>query len=124
MATLSHNATILSPPVSAPTLHPLPGAPSVCAVVAATAAHFGVTVEALTADTRKHPTVRQRQLAMWIARRVTRRSMIFIAEKLGRKDHTTVLCACRDVDSWIAAGDADTIAAINGIAARLTGVAQ
>jgi chromosomal replication initiator protein len=99
----------------------MPGRISVRQVLEVTAAHFGTTAEALTADTRKWPIVRRRQMAMYVARRLTGRSLPFIARNMGRKDHSTVLHAVRGVQALIDAGDTDAIAAVNAIVEAVTG---
>jgi chromosomal replication initiator protein len=93
-------------------------------VVDATAAHCCHGVTELMGDSRRQPLTRNRQVAMYVAHKMTGRSLPFIARHIGDRDHTTILHGVRAVEARIAAGDADTIAAINGIAARLTGVAQ
>jgi chromosomal replication initiator protein len=97
---------------------------TVSRVLAVTAAHFGTTAEALTADTTKWPTVRRRQVAMYVAHKLTGRSLPFIAKTVGRKDHTTVLHANRVIQGRIEAGDAETVEAVNAIVEKLTGGAH
>jgi chromosomal replication initiation ATPase DnaA len=58
---------------------------------------------------------------MYVARQTTGRSLPFIASKMGMKDHSTILHGVRTIAALIDAGDAGTIAAVNAIAAQLTG---
>jgi hypothetical protein len=96
----------------------MPGRITVRNVVELTAAHFKVEVEALTSHRRTHPLVRHRQVAAYVARQTTARSLSFIGRKMGR-DHTTILHAVRTVQARIDAGDGDTIAAVNAIVERM-----
>jgi chromosomal replication initiator protein len=83
-----------------------------------------MTVEQLLLDRRTQPLVRRRQIAMFVARRLTARSLCFIAGKFGGLDHTTVLHAIRTVQDRIAGGDAETIEAVTAIVEKLTGEAR
>jgi chromosomal replication initiator protein len=88
-------------------------------VIKMTAEHFGMTVETLLSGSRKQPFCRGRQIAMFVARQVTSRSLPFIAGRLGKKDHTTVLYGVRVVKARVEAGDGATIAAVVAIMERL-----
>lgn len=61
-------------------------------IIAATAAHFGRTVEELLGRDRHHPLAEQRQIAMYLCRELTDLSVTTIGESFYR-DHTTVLYA-------------------------------
>jgi chromosomal replication initiator protein len=102
----------------------VPGRISVRRVLEATAAHFGTTVEALRSPARTQPLSRRRQVAMHVARKVTGRSLPFIARHIGRKDHSTILHGVRRVKTRIDAGDGETVAAVNAIVAQVTGGAN
>jgi chromosomal replication initiator protein len=101
-----------------------PGRITVRRVLDVTAEHFGLTVEHLAVRRRHHKLVHRRQVAMYVARKVTGRSLPFIAEKLGGFDHTTILHGVRTVQARIDAGDAKTISAVNAIVAQVTGGAN
>lgn len=58
------------------------------------AAEFGITVEQMRGDYRSTPFVRARHVGMYLAQRVTLRSLPAIG-RVFRKDHTTVLNAIR-----------------------------
>jgi hypothetical protein len=108
-------------PVPVPALPALPeGCITVRGVLEATAAHFGTTVEALRSDSRKQPLCRRRQIAMYVAHRLTGRSFPFIALHIGKRDHTTVLHGVRAVQALLDSGDANTAAAVEAIAGKLT----
>jgi hypothetical protein len=99
----------------------LPGRITVRLVLDVTAAHFGVTVEALLSDTRKQPTCHRRQVAMYVAHRLTGRSLVFIGRKFGDMHHTTVLHGVRVVKALVDAGDTETVEAVTAIVEKLTG---
>jgi hypothetical protein len=90
-------------------------------IIEVAAAHFKTTAEALRSHSRTLPLVRQRQVAAFVARQTTARSLPFIGKKMGGRDHSTILHAVRTVQARIDAGDADTIAAVNAITAQVTG---
>ncbi len=94
---------------------------TVRAVLAATAAHFGIKVAEIEGHSRKQPLVRRRQIAAALAKRLTGRSLPFIGSLIGGRDHTTILHAVRTIDALIAAGDAATIAAVDAITLSLIG---
>ncbi len=103
------------------TLPVAPGRVTVHRALQATAWHYRTTVPAILTRTRKHPTVRQRQVAMYVARRLSGRSLPFIASRMGGWDHTTILHHVRAVEARLDAGDAKTVAAVNAIVAQVTG---
>jgi chromosomal replication initiator protein len=107
----------LAPPAS-------PGWITVRRVLQVTAGHFGTTVDALLSERRTQSLNRPRQIAMFVARKVTGRSLPFIGRRIGDRDHTTILHGWRAVQSLIDSGDAGTIAAIVRIIEQLTGEAR
>jgi hypothetical protein len=104
----------LAPPAS-------PGRITVRRVLEVTAQHFGTTIDALLSERRMQSLSRPRQIAMFVAGKVTGRSLPFIGRYMGHRDHTTILHGRRAVQSLIDSGDAGTIAAIVQIIERLTG---
>jgi chromosomal replication initiator protein len=78
-----------------------------------------MTVEDLLA--RKRAVARRRQVAMWVAHQLTGRSYPFIANKMGGRDHTTVLHGVRAVQALLDAGDAETVEAVNAIVESVKG---
>jgi hypothetical protein len=97
----------------------VPGRITVRHVVEVAAQHFKTTAEALQSHCRAQPITRQRQVAAFVARQTTARSLPFIGKKMGGRDHSTILHAVRTVQARIDAGDADTIAAVDAIVARI-----
>jgi chromosomal replication initiator protein len=80
---------------------------------------FKITIDALHSHVRTQPLVRRQQLAMYVARQVTGRSLPFIGKKMGGRDHSTILHGVRTVQALIDAGDAATVEAVDAITSRL-----
>ena len=59
--------------------------------------HFHITPETLQAKTRKREIVQARQLAMYFCKNYTKASLSYIGNQIGKKDHATVLYACKAV---------------------------
>ena len=59
--------------------------------------HFNMAPEMLQEKTRKREVVQARQLAMYFSKNYTNASLAYIGKQIGRKDHTTVLYACKAV---------------------------
>lgn len=59
--------------------------------------HFHLEPELLQAKTRKREVVQARQLAMYFCKNYTKASLSFIGNQIGKKDHATVLYACKAV---------------------------
>ena len=60
-------------------------------------AHYGVETTAISAKTRKREIVQVRQLAMYLAKKHTDASSAKIGKLIGKRDHATVLHACKIV---------------------------
>ena len=58
-----------------------------------------------------------RQRAMYVAREMTGHSYPTIAKAFRRKDHTTIMNACRNVTAWMEADPAEA-AAVGALMAR------
>jgi chromosomal replication initiation ATPase DnaA len=106
-------------PALAGQLPVMPGRILVRRAIKATAEHFGTSPDVLVSARRTRPLVRWRQVAMYVAREMTGRSLPFIGKKIGGRDHTTVLHGVRVVKGLILAGDAETIAAVRQITEHL-----
>jgi chromosomal replication initiation ATPase DnaA len=106
-------------PALAGQLPVMPGRILVRRAIKATAEHFGTSPDVLVSARRTRPLVRWRQVAMYVAREMTGRSLPFIGKKIGGRDHTTILYGVRVVKGLIVAGDAETIAAVDQIIERL-----
>jgi len=61
------------------------------------AAHFELSVSELISSRRSQPVTRGRQVAIYLARELTHRSLAEIGRFFGGRDHSTVLHACRRV---------------------------
>ena len=59
--------------------------------------HFHIAPETLQAKTRKREIVQARQLAMYFCKNYTKASLSYIGNQIGKKDHATVLYACKAV---------------------------
>jgi chromosomal replication initiator protein len=63
--------------------------------------YFGLPLEAINSKTRKREIVQARQLAMFFSKKLTKASLATIGLHCGKKDHATVLHACRTVNNLI-----------------------
>jgi len=63
--------------------------------------YFGLPLEAIHSKTRKREIVQARQLAMFFSKKMTKASLATIGQHCGKKDHATVLHACRTVNNLI-----------------------
>ena len=61
--------------------------------------YFQMDVETLQSKTRKRHIVQARQLAMFFAKKLTKASLASIGVQIGKRDHATVLHACKTVDN-------------------------
>ena len=61
--------------------------------------YFQMDVETLQSKTRKRHIVQARQIAMYFAKKFTKASLASIGTQIGRRDHATVLHACKTVDN-------------------------
>lgn len=62
------------------------------------AEHFNVRVSDMHSDRRARAVARPRQVAMYLAKQLTQRSLPEIGRKFGGRDHTTVMHAVRKVE--------------------------
>jgi len=72
------------------------------AIMAATAAYFGLTVEDLCGTSRGRALVTARQIAMYLCRELTDLSLPKIGAQFGGRDHTTVMHADRKIRALMA----------------------
>ena len=86
-----------------------------------TSAYFGVTTEQLRSARRTRDLVRARQIAMFLCRRLAKRSLPEIARAFGGRDHTTALHAITKIDSeaFSTSPDPDLVADLIAIARTL-----
>jgi chromosomal replication initiator protein len=62
------------------------------------AEHFNIKLGEMTSDRRARAVARPRQVAMYLAKQLTMRSLPQIGRKFGGRDHTTVMHAVRKVE--------------------------
>jgi len=61
--------------------------------------YFQMEISTLQSKTRKRHIVQARQLAMYFAKKYTKASLASIGSQIGKRDHATVLHACKTVDN-------------------------
>src|SRR5699024_5190053 len=61
--------------------------------------YFQMDVETLQSKTRKRHIVQARQIAMYFSKKLTKASLASIGSQIGKRDHATVLHACKTVDN-------------------------
>lgn len=81
---------------------PVPQYPSIAAIKQAVCREFQVTFLTMVSQRRAHSEVRPRQVAMWLAKNLTPRSLPDIGRHFGGRDHTTVIHAVRRIDQMCA----------------------
>ncbi|MEX2298423.1 MAG: helix-turn-helix domain-containing protein, partial [Dongiaceae bacterium] len=62
------------------------------------AEHFNIKLSEMTSARRARAVARPRQVAMYLAKQLTSRSLPEIGRKFGGRDHTTVMHAVRKVE--------------------------
>lgn len=80
---------------------PMVPAISIHTILIAACDHFNVSQLELVSDRRVKGIVGPRHVAMWLCRELTTASYPLIGKMIGRRDHTTVLYACRKIDSYV-----------------------
>lgn len=63
--------------------------------------YYGIDVDILHSKTRKREVVQARQIAMYFSKNLTNSSLSTIGSKIGQKDHSTVLYACKTVSNLL-----------------------
>jgi chromosomal replication initiator protein len=66
------------------------------------AEHFNIRLSEMTASRRARAVARPRQVAMYLAKQLTPRSLPQIGDKFGGRDHTTVIHAIKKIEELIA----------------------
>ncbi len=84
-----------------------------------TARHFSLSLSELRSSSRKRGVVVARDVAMYLARQLTSKSLKQIGDYFGGRDHTTVLHGCRKTDSLLRTDPATHEAVLN-LRQRLT----
>jgi len=62
------------------------------------AEHYNIRLSEMTSDRRARAVARPRQVAMYLAKQLTTRSLPEIGRKFGGRDHTTVIHAIRKIE--------------------------
>ncbi|GLW12499.1 chromosomal replication initiator protein DnaA [Microtetraspora sp. NBRC 13810] len=75
---------------------------TVAAIMAQTAAYFGISIDDLCGGSRSRVLVTARQIAMYLCRELTDMSLPKIGQQFGGRDHTTVMHADRKIRSLMA----------------------
>ena len=65
------------------------------------AEHFSVPVDKLKGQTRKRSIVIARQLSMFLAKKLTDKSLKAIGDNFGGRDHSTVIYSCKAVQDLL-----------------------
>lgn len=86
-------------------------------ILDATTTHYSVTRDELFSEDRSARVVRPRQVAMYLAFHFSGRSLPEIGRRIGGRDHTTVLHACRKMEG-LRQSDPGAAADINQIIVR------
>ena len=71
-------------------------------IVSAVADHYHLTLAEIRSQKRDKKYVYPRSIAMYLCREMTEDSLMTIANALNKKDHTTVLSACKKIEKEIA----------------------
>jgi chromosomal replication initiator protein len=86
----------------------------------ATADHYGLKQADLVSERRARAVARPRQAAMWLAKRLTTRSLPDIGRRFGGRDHTTVIHAVRRIEA-LKATDSQLAQDLEVLARKLRG---
>lgn len=95
--------------------------PSISDIRKAVSAYYDMPVDTLLSRTAKRSIARPRQIAVYLTREITGRSLPDIARQFGFCDHTTAIHAVRAVEQRIAEDKHGTRAAVATIRAQLDG---
>jgi len=63
--------------------------------------HFNLELESILTASRKREVVQARQIAMYLSKQYTKNSLSSIGQTIGKRDHATVLHACKQVTDLI-----------------------
>ena len=92
-------------------------------VLEAVGAHFGVQLEDLLSAKRRRDIVVPRQVAMYIARELTSKSLVEIGNAFGGRDHSTVLHACSKISDCVR-DDAQMASTVADLTSRIQSTDQ
>ena len=74
-------------------------------IQSATSNFFSITLEEMLSPRRSRPLARPRQVAMYLAKKLTTRSLPEIGRKFANRDHTTVIHAVKTIEKLIENND-------------------
>jgi chromosomal replication initiator protein len=80
--------------------------PQVRQIALAAARHFSLKLADIRGSSRRRPVVAARDVAMFLARQLTKESLQHIGQYFGGRDHTTVMHACRKTEGLLTADPA------------------
>lgn len=80
--------------------------------------YFSLPYYEMTSKNRDPAVVRPRQIAMYLSRQLTKRSLPFIGERFGGKDHSTVSHACNRIAELVDS-DEETARQVDVISHRI-----
>jgi chromosomal replication initiator protein len=63
--------------------------------------YFNLELEDILTSSRKREVVQARQIAMYLSKQYTKNSLSSIGQTIGKRDHATVLHACKQVNDLI-----------------------
>ncbi|MCS6857286.1 MAG: chromosomal replication initiator protein DnaA [Sandaracinaceae bacterium] len=95
------------------------GEPSIDALIAAVASHFGLRRDELIGESRHRGVAIPRMVGMYLARSELHLSYGEIGKSFGGRDHSTVLNACRRIAGLLEQGNPQIQLAINAIRSTL-----
>lgn len=67
-------------------------------ILKAVAQHFSITVEQIRGKSRQKNIARARQIAMFLAKKLTENSLVSIGRFFGDRDHSTVIHSCKIIE--------------------------
>lgn len=71
----------------------------------AVSGHYSISVEKIESKSRKHEITLARQMAMYLAKKLTPLSLKSIGSNFGGRDHSTVLHSCQTIDNYLSTDD-------------------
>ncbi len=102
---------------------PEPLRPSIERIQRAVSRHYDVSLMDILSDRRTARVVRPRQVAMYLTKKLTLRSLPEIGRRFGHRDHTTVLHGVRKIEQLIPK-DGELAADVDAIESKVRGAAN
>ena len=82
--------------------------------------HYELSLTDMSSKRRARAVARPRQVAMYLSKKLTKRSLPDIGRRFGGRDHTTVMHAVKRIDE-LRAGDSELDAQVKALETQLTG---